>query len=113
MLKHSGNAPNETPHASTNAATPIDECCKSGNDTSANINSDTMTPTDVFRLRVTVDEIAKFEKNPIMPKPSRSQVMVDIVRLALRSRNGVTYVYEEKCAPNTRATISMLRRGCG
>src|SRR6266702_2861225 len=105
MLKHSGNAPKETPHASTSATTPIGECCRSG--------SEIITPSDIFRLRVTVDETAKFEMNPIMPKPSNSHVMAGIVRFALRNRNGVTYVYEEKCAPKTSATISMLLRGCG
>src|SRR6266702_5292400 len=108
MLKHSGNAPKETPHASTSATTQIGECCRSGSDTNANINSEIITPSDIFRLRVTVDETAKFEMNPIMPKPSNSHVMAGIVRFALRNRNGVTYVYEEKCAPKTSATISML-----
>src|ERR1700761_8557830 len=103
MLKHNGSAPNDTPHASTSAATPIDECCSKGSNTSANINSEIMAPTDTFRLRVTVDDTTKFEMNPMMPNPSSSQVIVAISRFALCSRNGVTYVYEQKCAPKTSA----------
>src|SRR5689334_7653394 len=111
-LTHSGIAPNATPHASTMPVTTGAMSLSSGMVSNANISSKVTVASEPLSLRATNVDTAKFEKKPMMTKPSSTAVMVDVLKCAF-CRNGAIYVYDEKCAPKISATINRLLRGNG
>ncbi len=80
------------PHATTIATTVGAEWRSAGIINSEIISIKTIAASDALRLRVTVAETAKLETKPMAPKPSKTQVMLSVLKSAYCNRKGAMNV---------------------